>query len=95
MYQGQIENFFINKASLRNIESGFSTEQHYNVAGCFNDEDNITKTGSNFSLLSNNAITYFSYAKDQPSCNPSYIFSLNRKGHRREYVYGTNFEVDS
>lgn len=85
----------INTANLRDKESAFAMEQHYNIAGCFNNEDNTTQTGSHFSLLSNNAVTYFSYAKGQPSCNPSYIFSLNLKRYRGEYRNGSLFEADS
>lgn len=51
-------NFFINTDSLKDMESGFATEHHYNIAGCFNVEDNITQEESNFALLSNNAVTF-------------------------------------
>lgn len=34
---------FINTASLRDMKSGFATEQHYNIADCSNDEDHITQ----------------------------------------------------
>lgn len=32
----------INTANLRDRESAFAMEQHYNIAGCFNNEDNTT-----------------------------------------------------
>jgi len=85
---------FINAVSLTAMENGFATEQLYNRAGCLNDEGNIRQTGSNFSLLSDNAVTYFPYAKGQHSCNPPYIFSLNLKGYKGEYRNGSIFEAD-